>query len=224
VLQLANSAAWGPPLDEADPHAATQGLGLLNVKRTLLLAHGGYSFREAEAAGFDAPRLWRHARKTSHLARLIATAEQSSPELVKQAATAGLLHNLGKIALVANQVDRYRLVMERQRHAGVPAWEAEQQVFGATHGEVGGCLLGLWGLPMPVIEAVALHHHPTCFLSNNFSPLTAVHVANGLLAAPDLDAARARLDLNYLAALQLDHRLPAWWTCRESLDQPQAAV
>ena len=66
------------------------------------------------------------------------------------------------------------------KYTSLSTWEAEEEVFGASHGEIGGSLLGYWGLPMAVVEAVALHHHPTRFLSDSFSPLTAVHVANAI--------------------------------------------
>src|SRR5262249_168880 len=57
-------------------------------------------------------------------------------------------------------------------------WEVETQVLGACHSELGACLLGIWGLPTPVVEAVTLHHHPRRTLQPNFTPLTARHVAN----------------------------------------------
>jgi HD-like signal output (HDOD) protein/ActR/RegA family two-component response regulator len=217
VLQLANSAAWGPPLDEASPIEAARGLGLTNVRRVLLLAHTYSSFREAAAAGFGVVQFWTEARRAAQLARSIAQSEGVASEVVEQSATGGLLHNLGKLALVVNHADSYGEVIRRQRELGLPAWEAEQRVFGATHGEVGGYLLGLWGVPMPVIEAVAFHHHPTCFLSNRFNPLTAVHVANALLASRSLEESRSRLDVHYLGALHLEGRLGAWWACREAL-------
>ena len=50
-----------------------------------------------------------------------------------------------------------------------------------THAEVGGYLLGIWGLPYPIVEAVANHHVPGRVASSGFDALTAVHVANGLV-------------------------------------------
>jgi len=48
ILQLANSAAWGPPLDEADPARAARELGLANVRRALLLSHTYSGFRDLQ--------------------------------------------------------------------------------------------------------------------------------------------------------------------------------
>jgi HD-like signal output (HDOD) protein len=90
---------------------------------------------------------------------------------------------------------------------------AEQQVFGATHAQVGGYLLGLWGLPLPVVEAVSFHHQPALAAEKLFSPLTAVHVANALVQVADGAAeenADLPLDGGYLAALGLTDRVPVW--------------
>jgi hypothetical protein len=72
-------------------------------------------------------------------------------------------------------------------------------------------MMALWGLPMPVVEAVALHHHPACFLSRQFNPLTAVHVANALCRSESAEHFRALVERDYLAALGLAEKLPAWW-------------
>jgi len=90
---------------------------------------------------------------------------------------------------------------------------AEKEIFGANHASVGGYLLGLWGLPVPVVEAIAFHHSPQQGASPDFSALTAVHAANVLeherTAAVD-GAANNELDSKYLATLGLTHRVDAW--------------
>ena len=96
---------------------------------------------------------------------------------------------------------------------GITHQDAERQVFGATHAEVGAYLLGLWGLPNPIIEAVAFHHDPGQCLASGFGPLTAVHCANGLvyIAKTPLPAdSSAAIDMDYLAKLGLVNQLPAW--------------
>ncbi len=105
------------------------------------------------------------------------------------------------------------------------SWEAEQAVFGATHSEVGACLLATWGLPVPLVEAVALHHHPTRFLSSEFSPLTAVHVANVFQHAENLADAIALVDRSYLRESGSDGRLAGWWdSCRtQEIEAPVGA-
>jgi HD-like signal output (HDOD) protein/ActR/RegA family two-component response regulator len=211
ILQLANSAAYGPALDEADPITATRELGLTNTRGALLLGHSYSDFTEAAETGFSPELLQQHAHRTSQLARVIAEAEHVGHRQVQQAATAGLLHDLGKVALAVNLPKQYSQSQALARTGQLTDWEAEQEVFGASHAEVAACLLALWNLPPAVIEAVAMHHLPTRFLTQSFSLLTAVHVANAFDHVDSLEAARDRLDLAYLKELHLDHRLPAWW-------------
>jgi HD-like signal output (HDOD) protein len=218
VLQLANSAAYGPPLDEADPSAAVTSLGLANTRRMLLLAHTYSSFREINTREFSMPGLWQHARRTSVLAGEIALREGCRPLRVRQAATAGLLHDLGKIALAANLPGKFRSVQRLIESTSLSSCEAEEEIFGAHHGEVGGSLLGLWGLPPAVVEAVALHHHPSRFLSDRFSPLTAVHIANALAHAATMEDAWVYLDRDYLGELHLEDHLSAWWQARATVE------
>jgi len=215
ILQLANSAAYGPPLDESDPAITVHQIGLENTKGVLLLSHSYSNFRELDGSGFNVEELWRHSQRTSRVARLIAESQNASTTMIQQATTAGLLHDLGKLALAANLPAAFRKAQDLMKSKNLPAWEAEQEVFGATHGEVGGCLLGIWGLPVPVVEAVALHHHPACFISQTFSPLTAVHAANAFVHAETFEQAKHRLDFSYLRQVEVGDRLIFWWeACR----------
>ncbi len=94
---------------------------------------------------------------------------------------------------------------------------AELDQFSASHADIGGYLLGLWGLPQELIEAVALHHDPSAHEGTDFSPLTAVHVANALVHAtvegnedPESLRMAAKYDQRYLARLRCERRLAEW--------------
>ena len=211
MLQLANSAAYGEPTDDFDLVEAVREIGLANTRACLLLAHSWSGFAEVEHAGFAMKSLSTHANEVSALAAWLARSEGASDKLIGLARTAGLLHDVGKLALAANLPGQFLRSVTLARERGCAAFEAEQEIFGATHGEVGGCLLGFWGLPMAVVEAVALHHHPACFLSRQFSPLTAVHVANALCRADSGDHFRASVEREYLGVLGLADKIPSWW-------------
>src|SRR5439155_20411384 len=134
-------------------------------------------------------------------------------EVVGQAFTAGMLHDIGKLLLAANLPEGFKEALATARREQMQLWDAERAVFGATHGELGACLLGIWGLPMPIVEAVALHHYPSRFLSKQFCPLTAVHVANALeheIQKDNQSLVRAGVDTNYLTELGLEQRFEVW--------------
>lgn len=216
MLRLANSAAYGEPTDDYDVVAAVREIGLENTKSCLLLAHSWSGFGRVEQAGFHMRALWIHANEVAALAGWLAGSEGASEKLAGLSRAAGLLHDIGKLALAANLPDEFNSVGRLMRlHSGA-SFEVEQEVFGATHSELGGCMMGSWGLPVPVVEAVALHHHPACFLSRKFSPLTAVHVANALSCAESDEHFHALVERDYLAVLGLESKVSAWWSAGQA--------
>src|SRR5260221_9363172 len=70
-----------------------------------------------------------------------------------------------------------QIVSEAQRSA-LPIEQVERQILGGSHGELAACLLGKWGLPGAILEAIAWHHCPANSADSKFSALTAVHMAN----------------------------------------------
>jgi HD-like signal output (HDOD) protein len=101
---------------------------------------------------------------------------------------------------------------------GIAESEAERQVLGATHAEVGGYLLGTWGLSDPIVQAVAFHHDPGRSAGHAFSPLAAVYIANVFEEqeqAAGMDRPSVVADTNYLRACGLDPDISKWETlCR----------
>lgn len=108
---------------------------------------------------------------------------------------------------------QYRTVVEQAHASATPLDLAESAAFSATHAEVGGYLLGLWGLPVPVVEAIALHHSPRRSQSSDFTALTAVHVAESLCqsgSGPEAAPPTSAPDRGYLDALNLADHLEPW--------------
>jgi len=81
-------------------------------------------------------------------------------------------------------------------------------VLGATHAQVGAYLLGTWGIPIPVVEAVAHHHDPSNAPSGGCCVLTAVHVAAAIV--DEERGAVDGLDEHYLERVGVLDRLPLW--------------
>ena len=127
---------------------------------------------------------------------------------------AGILHDIGKLVLADHFGRDYALVCMAADKTSLPLLSAELDQFDASHADVGGYLLGLWGLPQDLIEAVAFHHDPAAHELDRFSPLAAVHVANALVHARDEpDGGRPtprKLDVRYLERLRVKQRLAAW--------------
>lgn len=213
LLHLANSAAFSLASRVNHPTEAVMYLGLEMTESLVLVAHTFSYFTRIPSGVLNVEVLWRHCSATGRLAQRLARREQADAALAGAALTAGLLHDLGKLLLAFHLPAQFEQAAELQRTRQCSGVEAEGEVFGTDHAEVGACLLSLWGLPLPIVEAVALHHYPARLFSEGFSPLTAVHVANALAheAEPTAPAwARPAIDPAYLAHLSLENRLPDW--------------
>ena len=213
ILKLVNSAFFGLRRQVSSPAEAANYLGL-DTLRCLVLSINTFSqYESVQIEGFSFNELWTHSLDTAAAAKAVAIMEGDDRKLADESFVSGLLHDTGKIVLAANYADRYGEVLKLMQNDGLEQCAAEQQIFGANHADVGGYLLGLWGLPVPVVEAIAFHHRPSSAVEKFFCPLTAVHVANALVhgtGATDAAGPDARLDLPYLTDLGLAARLPVW--------------
>jgi HD-like signal output (HDOD) protein len=134
-------------------------------------------------------------------------------EIAQESYIAGMMHDIGRLVLAARAPDRLGATFREAARSGKPLATVEEEQMGVTHAELGGYLLGLWGLPLPIVEAVAFHHRPDRVVPTNIDLLGVVHVADYL--ADDLDERRrARgitdgpVDHKYLAMIVIEDDLP----------------
>ncbi|HYO24570.1 MAG TPA: response regulator [Lacipirellulaceae bacterium] len=218
VLQLVNSSFFGLAVHVHDVRHAANLLGL-NALKPLVLSAGVFrQLEESRVPAALAEHVLEHSVAVGCLARQIAEMEGLSRDEADDALLAGILHDIGKLVLADHFGRDYALVCLAADRTSVPLLRAELDQFDASHADVGGYLLGLWGLPQDLIEAVAFHHDPSAHEPAGFSPLTAVHVANALVHAAEdgdleadlLAAPPRKLDVPYLRAMRCIQRLPAW--------------
>jgi HD-like signal output (HDOD) protein len=205
VLKIVNSAFFGLAREISSAAEAAAYLGADVLKALVLSAHMFARYEADEGSNAFAEQLWFHSLTTGIAAKALAREEEAGEAVANEAFVAGTLHDVGKLVLASSFPAEYRRVLTLVQTRGISCEEAERAVFGAAHPEIGGYLLGLWGLPVPVVEAVALHESSEASLRPGFSALTAVHIANSL-ARP----VPKRLDPVRLAASGLSHRLTLW--------------
>ncbi len=118
-----------------------------------------------------------------------------------------MLHDIGYWILIQECPKELASALQLARAEGLSLLECERRVTGATHAEIGAYLLGLWGLPYAIVEAVALHHTPTAVTPHGYDLVGALAVSHALLdpanafaivapTAPD-----ACVNADYLASL-----------------------
>ena len=213
LLQLVNSAFFGFSSPVSNAKEAVMLLGTSTVRSLALTCRLFSAFRIEASNEFSLEQVWGHSWRVARAGEQIARLERSDLVVTDQAFTAGLLHDLGKLVLAHGTRSHYPALVRRACQQNRPLSALESETYGASHAEVGACLLQLWGLPSALVEAVLWHEHPGAHPAVGFSPAVAVHVANAL----DHEFHRQvkgpvppPLDLTCLERLQLASRLPAW--------------
>jgi HD-like signal output (HDOD) protein len=213
ILQLVNSSFFGLPRRIESLGEAINYVGLQIIKALVLTVPVYSRFDGVRVRDYSPAAIWEHCWRTGVLARCVAQEEHQASAFCEEAFLAGLLHDLGKMVLIANLSSLCREATALATRAQISMHEAEKQVFGCTHSQVAAYLLGLWGLPESIVEAVAFHNEPMESPSNQFSPLTAVHVGNALdhaYSEGKPEHFKQLADVEYLMSLGLTARLDAW--------------
>lgn len=158
LLQLVNSAFFGLPRHISDPKLAINLLGLDVLVALVMTVQIFTQFESASLIDISFQQFWDHCSGTSSLAKTLAERQGLPHRVIDDTFAAGLLHDSGKIILMGNEPEKYRQVRDLMEREGIDNFHAEEMVYGSSHPVVGAYLLGLWGLPTSIVEAVAFHH------------------------------------------------------------------
>jgi putative nucleotidyltransferase with HDIG domain len=207
LLQIANSVHFGAARRIVTPMEAVQMVGLEILRGLVLCIHAFKFYQDKNFKSLSPSELWDHSLRTAAVARKLARYENLPDTLCEEAFISGLLHDIGKLVMAANADTEYQIVMQRSRAEGVPVDRIEQEIFGATHAQVGAYLLGLWGLPEPVVNNVELHHSLDLVSNSGFCPAAAIHIAQFL----DRSSNRiSQLDTHFLKKIGVENRVSEW--------------
>jgi HD-like signal output (HDOD) protein len=213
VLQLVNSAFFGLRRHIDGLSQAITYLGLDTIRAIVLTAGAFAGFEEAQQGKEVAETLYLHSMLVGDLAVRITKTVTGDKGMISNALMAGMLHDVGKLVFAAELPDTWRAAVRVSREQRLLPVEAERRTCGVTHAELGAYLLGLWGLPDPIVEAVAFHHAASRCPSRTFSALTAVHAANALVLgmgqATEADVT-GQTDTGYLESVGEAARVPEW--------------
>ena len=204
------------------PQDAVGFLGIERTKGLVLVANAFSSADSLKASRLSVESLWQHSLNTAKLAREIARDQPG--KFGEEAFTAGLLHDVGKLLLAVNLTEQYNQILQRAEQEHTDLEVIEKEVLGVTHGEIGACVLGIWGLPSRIVEAIAFHHAPEERSVDGFSTLTAVHVANGIVyesAEGGRQGSTGKINMQYLRDLAVVQHLDSWR--QKTLDAAAAA-
>jgi putative nucleotidyltransferase with HDIG domain len=158
VLTLAGSASRYQGQQPKDLLQCLMQLGLDSAK-TALVAESVHQVFDAFAAGraADLAHFWKHSLAAAILAKRLA--RETGYARSEEAYLAGLLHDVGQLALVSTLPDQYfKVFAEHYDDSWLANWEVV--AMGLTHAEVGAWLAGRWQLDSYLADAILYHHEP----------------------------------------------------------------
>ncbi|MGA9669906.1 MAG: response regulator [Terracidiphilus sp.] len=212
ILQMVNSAVYGVRAQISEPEQAVLLLGMETIQAMVLSLSVFSTFDSGALSGNETEWLWNHSIATSKFARCIARVEGISGRALDPYQTAGLLHDVGKLVIASADPRTFRKIADTAAATGTRPWLVENELLGCGHAEIGAYLLGIWGLPTVIVEAVAWHQHPSESPVTEFSPLAAVHAASVIHARmhPEFKNGNREMDQAFLERIGLADRQAEW--------------
>lgn len=211
VLQVVNSAFFRLPKRVTRIEQAVAHLGFSAIRSLALSAEVFCEWpTSGMPPGFDPERLQAHTNQIAAAAYAVA----AKAPWADDALLAGLLHDIGYWVLLPQCASEMSQALKIARDTHMPLHLAEREVMGTSHAEIGAYLLGLWGLPYPILEAVAFHHEPQRATQAEYGVLSALAVAHAIcdsIATDEFElpgASAPTLDTSYLSSV----RAPFDWT------------
>jgi len=157
ILRIVNSVAYRRSREITSVQEGLVVLGFIQARNIAISSAitSAYS-RRATDSFFSIESFWRHAIAVAFKASELATSMRriDSPT----AFTAGIVHDMGRLAMFHASPDEMNRAVELVTTGGVSLEEAEAQILECDHSAVGGELAERWKLPRDVIDAIARHH------------------------------------------------------------------
>jgi len=177
ILKIANSPFYGLTREISSLQHAVTVLGFKEIRNLVISTVAFDSFKNlGKNNKFDINKFWRHSFYCALAAKTIAVDMKiESSELF----VAGLVHDIGKLAMYITFPGEFMMQAEIMNPLKIKytAFEAEKDVFGMTHDDVGMKLLKKWMFPESLLTAVGYHHRPQEADKKSNFPMI-VHVAD----------------------------------------------
>ncbi|CAB1056176.1 hypothetical protein D1BOALGB6SA_912 [Olavius sp. associated proteobacterium Delta 1] len=159
LLSLVNSAFYGFQSKVDSLSNALVLLGFNTIRNAILSLSIIESFSDVkDLEGFEIADFWHHSLEVAVISRKIA--EHAKAALPDSSFVAGLLHDTGKVLMLASFQDLFRQIWQSVRRDNLTFLEAEKRLLPVQHPMIGAYLAKKWQLPSDLIQAVKYHHAP----------------------------------------------------------------
>ncbi|MBA5638946.1 HDOD domain-containing protein [Duganella sp. LX20W] len=181
TLRLANSSLYGLQVKVTTIQQAITFLGFQTTRNLITAAAVTGCFAEGRCEGFDHKRFWRHSIATAACAKVLARQMRFNQDY---AFTAGLLHDIGRLVLVACFPQQYAQAIAHRDAHDCSMLEAERAVLGIDHVDAGMALAEHWNFSDTMRLAIGGHHDPETPGAGFLAAI--IHVADAMVHALDL--------------------------------------
>ncbi len=158
ILIMCNSAYFGLRHKVDNVNDAIMYLGRQNTVRAVLAAGCSSLFKYTPGYKSDAKSLWEHAVGSALLSQILAKKILNRDDL--QLFTAALLHDIGKVILGEFVSEKYLEIKNTMSARSCSFLQAEEEILGVNHAEIGKVITGAWNFPQDIQQAIAFHHRP----------------------------------------------------------------
>ncbi len=161
VMKLINSAYYSISGKVTSLARAIIMLGINTVKNLVISSSvmnivNGKNYLQAD----NAKKFWRHSLCTAVAAKVIALKTGKDRNEAEEYFIAGMLHDIGKIPILACFPDQYRVIIDQCEINSGTAFETEQKIFGFNHCSIGNLIAEQWTLGEKMEMVIANHHNP----------------------------------------------------------------
>jgi HD-like signal output (HDOD) protein/signal transduction histidine kinase len=188
ILTVANSSAYHRNQRTVGLEQSLVSLGTDMIKTLVISESVFQTFNSFPHSGStDLRGFWKGSLTTAVIARDIA--KQMEYPHVEEAYLAGLLHNVGRLALLATAPKEYAFNFTARDDEDLCA--VEQRTLQITHSEAGAWLIERWNLDSFLADSVLYHHEPITRLEAAHPLIRMVRLAHLLCCHDDQEQAIA---------------------------------
>lgn len=161
VLKLCNSAMYSKRKEITNLANAITFLGVKNLK-TLILQISlvkVFEIKDDEIPNFSITTFWEHSLGTAYFTKIVLKKLKLGED--DNYYVAGLLHDMGKLIIYQFYPDKFKEIIKKQMNENLIDYQAEEEVLGVNHNDIGGYLAEQWKFNLEIIEAIKDHHNTT---------------------------------------------------------------
>ena len=158
ILRMCNSPYFAIRYEVSSLREAVIYLGRENILHVVYTAGTSRFYKKVKGYYWGATKLWEHSVGVALMSQILAKRiyDREDPRLF----TAGLLHDIGKVVLGEFVHDSFQEIMDLVSNQEYSFLEAEKEVIGINHAELGGEIASLWNFPKEIKDAITYHHRP----------------------------------------------------------------